>query len=235
MSIIPARTSITNEHHSRAGVTDCRMLMAALSLLAEDHVETLRLHKTQESAAEWSANRALGDWADVIFALHGTAADVTSLESCGLQCHGVVVCADPALLGDQESTAGQYLLLLLEITATRAWPMSLNATCCPGMFAAVLHPTAAVSAMLHIKATYDIIKKAEALAIGPRPHMLKNTLIKVLDDVAFHRWQFVLEFWARAARSNWALTEELCYMAWSTNALVANTKYALEDKFSHLR
>ena len=151
-----------------------------------------------------------------------------------MQCHGVV-CADPAWLVDQESTAGQYLLLLLEITATRAWSMSLNTTCCPGIFAAVLHPTAAVSAMLHIKATYDIIKKAEALAIGPRPHMLKNTLIKVLDDVAFHRWQFVLEFWARAARSNWALTEELCYMAWSTNALVANTKYVLEDKFSHLR
>ncbi len=113
----------------------------------------------------------------------------------------------------------------------------LNATpCMHSENAAVLHPTAAARGMLDIKATYDVIQKAEALTRQPLcSHRHRHTLARVLDDVAFHRWQFVLEFWSRAVQSDWAITEELCHMAWSTNALVANTKYSLEDKFSHLR
>eukprot|EP00959_Pyramimonas_sp_CCMP1952_P142320 2979395-Pyramimonas_sp.AAC.1 len=103
----------------------------------------------------------------------------------------------------ERARAVQYVRLVSEMLATRAWIGSYHSFTFPDAFACGLHedPQKAKDGMLHAQRMWNIIKHAEDVVHGDETNVVG--LQKLLDDMAFHRHQISRELVAQAIRCGW--------------------------------
>ncbi|CAE7939687.1 unnamed protein product [Symbiodinium necroappetens] len=126
----------------------------------------------------------------------------------------------------------------LELAACHAWNHAIYTICLPYLFCCIHHKDLDQRrvGMQRIQEVWESILRAEAWEGDEKlSPVIKKALRQLMADLAFHKAQLSREIYESCRRENWAFdSEELREFSFLVFATPANTKFYLEDCFSHL-
>ena len=134
-----------------------------------------------------------------------------------------------------------FWILLVELAAARSWSQSLYVSCWPHNLVSVLHRDQNLGQQLmdRNQKTWAAILKAEALVNDPafkksKPAIATGLKAK-LSQIHWHEMQCSRELYLESCKADWKVSDStLRSVAADLFGSPANTKYDLEDVFSHL-
>ena len=134
-----------------------------------------------------------------------------------------------------------FWVLLVELASARSWSQSLYVSCWPHNLVSVLHQDhgLAQQVMDRNNKTWTAILKAETLIHDPAFQKKMPAIAKGLNErlsqIDWHEWQFSRELYLESCKANWKISNmTLRSTAFDIFGSPANTKYDLEDVFSHM-
>ena len=141
---------------------------------------------------------------------------------------------------DEKENLKDLWTYLLEVASKRTWGQIQHAVLCPQMLATVLSPDAdaADEGMKAMQHTWDAVLRAEQVqlhAAGRITPAARSALGLLMADLAFNRLSFSRECAVVCKMAGWqADYKDVQDLAKSLYSKPLNTKFELEDCFSHL-
>lgn len=141
-------------------------------------------------------------------------------------------------MADELEILEKYAKLCIEIASARCWSQCQYTMCLPNVFSIVHHvdPDQRTTGLQFIKKLWEAVLKAEdALQDTRIDASVRATLQQVMHDLGWNRGQVAREIYLICREGGWTPADsEVRKLSFLLFAPPANTKFFLEDCFSHL-
>ena len=200
----------------------------------------------QEDTLRWAAARANGAWWEAIKETLGLLHDLNVLSRLNVSAPRISgppdLAGDVSWLEEETNTLQKLHDFTMQLASFRAWSQVQFTTLVPQMLAAIHHVNVDCreTAMQRLRRTWDCVLKAEAFCFPPEgaegvAPPARQQVKQLLQDMSWHRLQLAREIYSVAAAGSWSKDDsELRLLAFYLWGRPAQTKYLLEDVFSHL-
>ena len=130
-----------------------------------------------------------------------------------------------------------FVTYIIEICASHAWAQVIYTVCLPHAFACIHHEKEKERrlSMLLIRRIWTAVHDKERLLAEDMPLARKRALQQLMSDLAWRLGQVAREIHAACQNANWSERDEECRLfSYLLFAGPPNTKFYLEDAFSHM-
>ena len=140
--------------------------------------------------------------------------------------------------GQQLDTLQVHASYVLELAAAHAWSQIMYTICLPFQFCCVHHESVEkrASGLARLHSTWESVLQAESWQRDTTlPAGVRKAWNDLMADLAWNQGQIAREVYAAGQVAGWQHEdEELRIFSYLVFATPANTKFHLEDAFSHL-
>ena len=181
-------------------------------------------------------------WFGTVKELIGCVHDHALLEQLHFSLQQLGAQPDRAAMGawaqeqfERLSTLASYSL---ELACSHAWNHAIYSTCLPFLFSCLHHEShqQRSEGLARVREIWESVLLAEGWqADATLPAAVKKALNAVMSDLIWNEGQIAREIYSSCEQRGWQATdEELREFSYLVFATPANTKFFLEDCFSHL-